>query len=276
MAAGFSIGEIPSSAFKSQTREHFFKSVANEVFKNLGKVIRQKSGAPPTEEELKKAVQDGIRAAEERKLAIDPMGHLHLPECRELGRLKAGLKAASDVREIAFKAALEQRLKTAPCCFPAVEEQKQPAPQAPNPATRGGRKPSPLEIIGRMSREQQKQFGDWLANLTEEERGRIIDDLRALDSEAEFTGFMAMDPETRVQMLPLLEERKKQLEMIGKLIESGFAKAAGILKKGWSEFEEFDAKFKDEADELERELKTIEKKQTFWQKFSAIILPSPF
>jgi len=245
-AVGLAISRIPNSAFKTPERAHFVRSMINEASKNIGEVVLQKAGAAPTPEEGAKAVDDAFKKVEEQKLVLDALGLVHLPDCVRLGQLKPFQR-----KNVSFKAAIDQGLKAAPCCFPGIEAElkKQAAP----PSKKERRKnPSALDIIGGMSSQDRAAFMAWLKTLTREQRGLAIEGLRWLDSDEEFVGFMAMEPQMRLEMLPLLQERiiegrkvrdavKKFLGLVGALVKAGFGKAADAAKLCWRKYWEFDA-----------------------------------
>jgi hypothetical protein len=88
-----------------------------------------------------------------------------------------------------------------------------------------------------------------------------MDALHELDSVEELIGLMALPEKVRMEMLPLLENRKTRkklrdyLAVIGTLIKAGFTKAAEAAKALWRGYKQFDDSFVVRNTELQARLK---------------------
>ncbi len=270
---GTAIGLIPDSAFRSPTAANYVRSFVNEAAKGVADAVKVKKdqGGAATADDKINAVEAAAKAVSQKKLVL-AVGLVHLPNCVNLGGLKPFQK-----QDVSYEDAIDQQLKAAACCFKGIEaELKKQAAPPPPPAKKAN--PSPFDVIGGMSPEQQKQFHDWIEGLAPEQRKRAIDALHELDSAEEFTGFMAMDPQIRLEMLALLENRnarfavRRFLGIVGGLVKSGFDRAVAALKAGWSKYLEFDRGLQPLVDEQLRRFKEPPKKRS-WFHWLRMFLP---
>ncbi|MFA6604043.1 MAG: hypothetical protein WCT10_04380 [Patescibacteria group bacterium] len=268
---GFAIGKVPDSAFKSPARAAYVRSLVNEAGKAIGDVVKEKKekGEAATVEDKEKAVEAATGKVNAKKLIL-ATGLAHQPTCVNLHDLKAEQK-----REISFKDVIDQKLRVAPCCFETIDAELQKPAAAPAPKKLRPNA-SPFDILGTLSPERLKEFTSWIDTLTVGERKRAVDALHELDSEEEFIGFMAMDPQVRLELLPLLENRNarhligKFFAFVGALVKSGCPKAAGIVKAGWRKYTEFDQSLEPlVAAQLQR-IKTPRPQPKWWKMFLPI------
>ncbi len=269
---GTAIGLVPDSAFRSHTAAEYVRPYVNEAAKGVADAIKEKKDkGGATADDKNKAVDAAAKTVGEKKLVL-AVGLVHLPNCIQLAQLKPFQR-----QDVSYADALDQQLKAAACCFKGIEAElkKQAAPPAA-PAKKAN--PSPFDVIGGMSPEQQKQFHDWIEGLTAEQRKRAVDALHELDSAEEFVGFMSMDPAMRLEMLSLLENRnarfavRRFLGIVGGLAKNGLDRAVAILKAGWSKYLEFDRGLQPLVDEQLRRCKEPRKPRG-WFHWLRMFLP---
>lgn len=246
---GLLVSRIPDGAFKTVEAANMVRTLGLEASKAIADVLKEKKDA--SEEELISAVDEAIKRVEEMQVLVDQMDHYHMPDCAKVAKLAKRFRT-----EIAFKAAVDQGLKPAACCYERVEASKAKAADGHKASNRKFR--SPLEVVGAMDEEQRRKFTEWLEGLSADERNRVMDDLHELDSMEEFIGFMALDPAVRIEMLPLLENRnakhavKRFLGKAGTCVQLGLSEVLKALKAGWKAYREWDDGFAPKVTEAKR------------------------
>ena len=244
--------KMPNAWFKNPEWAELVKDSLTDGFKEVAEVVAHKGKASP--EEIEQKFEEAYKAAMDRMLVVDPIGHVHVADCVKVAVFKKPQpqpqqnqrypnqqppqQSQSGLTEVTLKSAIAQGLQPSPCCIKMVQEATEKATAAPKSAKKTG---SPLEILGSIKDEGlRNQFRDWLTGLPAEDRARAFHALQELDSEAEFHGLMAMDPAIRLEILPLLENRnashavRKYLGIAGAFLKNGWDTAADHYKK-WND-----------------------------------------
>lgn len=275
-AANIAIGAIPLTVVGGNANlGHFLQDVLRHGITHTVKRVKEKGGIDKmTPEEFGATLQEGLKEGMARKLVIDPLGHLHTPDCPEYRRVFARNndqrpqqpnqppRPSRDV-EVTIETAIARKLMCAPCCFPHVQSElaKPPAPKAEKKAV------SPAEVLGR-DPELAKQFGEWFKSLSSDERTRVRELLKHLDSVDELRCLMALDPSIRGELLTLLENTNGSFTAAQFLkVMSGAAKSGAIhvrdaARKAWKAYKTFDAGLAPVAARLEANLKSDDRKST--------------
>lgn len=274
---------LPVSLFKNATYAHFFQDVVVEMARHIDRKIKASGSADKVSpEEYASALHEGMKAAIEKKYAVDPMGHVHRSDCVKLGAFRRPHHERKDrdgkpippppsqLQEVTLETALAQKLQVSPCCFDGIQADLK---KASEPKTE--KKPrSPMDVIGGSGdSELQKRFNDWYKSLTHAERERVTKLLPHLDSIDEFKGLMAMDAEIRAEMLTLLENTNasytvgKVLEAIGKASKVVGAEIAEAFKCACKEFKIWEASLAPTEARLEAKLKMPRKRRPWYDMF---------
>jgi len=261
-AVAFAASQIPLTTFGPAGITELAKRLIIESAKHFGNILKKGEVTDKTQ-----AATEAVKQAIESELVLDALGHVHLPECIRLTQLKPFQKQG-----IRLAQAISQNVSAAPCCFEAIDAKlKKPADEAQKPAKQGNL--SAFDILGVMDTAELKKFNQWLRKLGTEERRRVVECLHELDSRDEFTGFMAMDPQIRLEMLPLLENRnakyalKDYLAAVGNAFRFGFDKGVEALKKVWSKYQDFNGSLQPQVDEQWERFKKPRPKSPWWKMF---------
>lgn len=256
---GMLSSKLASSMFKSPIYRDLFKDSLIEAGRRLRDKIQEKGGMKNvTKEEYGNAVKEGFKAAAEKKYVVID-GLLHSTSC---ARIQYRVKPAKDSQgpgnvEVTLLEAEQQHIMCAPCCFEGVQadiKTKTEAPakvEAPKPPPR-----SPMEVINRAKSEDRVLFLKWLKDLPVDERKRVDEFLKHLDSEEEFNALVSCikeQPEIVHEMLTLLENSngslrtKQYLLLFGQAVERHSMAALGTLKAALKSsckaVQDFDASF---------------------------------
>jgi len=261
-AVGFAASHIPPNAFGPTGITELGKDLIIEAAKHFGNILKEGKITDKTQ-----AAEEAVKRAVETELVLDCLGHVHLPDCLKLTQLKPFQK-----QPIKLSQAIGQGAPAAPCCFTNIDAKlKKPADEPKKPQKQGNL--SPFDIIGAMGAEEQQKFNEWLRSLTAEERRRTVECLHELDSRDEFTGFMAMDPQIRMEMLPLLENRnakyvlKDYLAAVGAAVRGGFKHGVAALKTLWSKYQDLNGSLQSQVDEQWERFKKPRSKPAWWKMF---------
>ncbi len=261
-AVAFAASHIPLNTFGPAGITELAKRLIIESAKHFGNIMK-KGGVT----DKAQAATEAVKLAIETELVLDALGHVHLPDCLKLTQLKPFQKQA-----IKLSQAIGQNVPAAPCCFEAIDAKlKKPAEEAKKPQKQGPQ--SPFDILGAMKPEELQMFNEWLRTMSPEERRRVVECLHELDSREEFIGFMAMDPQIRLEMLPLLENRnakfalKDYLGALGSAVRDGFHHGVEALKKIWSKYQEFNSSLQPRVDEQLARFKQPRSKPAWWKMF---------
>ncbi len=254
---GMLSSKLAHGLFTSPVYRDLFKDSLIEAGRRLRDKIQEKGGMKNvTKEEYGEAVQEGFQAAAEKKYVVID-GLLHQPNCWRIqprlkqpqrrskekdGQQQPQQQQAQPVAEVTLLEAEQQHVMCAPCCFDGVQadiKTKTEAPakvEAPKPPPR-----SPMEVINRAAPEDRAFFLKWLKGLPADERKRVDEYLKHLDSEEEFNalvGCIKDEPEVVYEMMMLLENsngslRTKQFILLaGQAIERHSMEALGAIKCG--------------------------------------------
>lgn len=286
MAAGYGFAKLPMSLFPNPTVAHFFQDVVVEMARHLDRKIKSAGSVDGvSKEEYSAALHEGAKVALEKKYVVDPVGHLHRADCVRLGAFRRPQQQRTDrngqplppppsqLQEVSIETAISQKLQASPCCFQGIQAdvKKAEAPKAEKKAR------SPMEVIGGSDDpELKKAFNDWFKSLSGDERKRVMELLKHLDSIEEFKGLMALDPEIRDEMLTLLENTNasftvsKFLGLVGAALKSGAQNLAVVAKKAWEDYKEFDKSLEPLVQELKANLKKPARRRPFWHMFLPI------
>lgn len=295
-AVALGVRKMPDSWFKNPEMAHFFRDIIRDAAKDLAEILKEK-GEGALAEDVENAVKTAEKAAMDRMLVVDPVGHVHVTECARLSVFrKPGQQQSqnprnpnqpqppqqqptSNLTELALKDVIAQGLHASPCCIKQVQEMTEKATAAPKSVKKNR---SPLEILGSIKDDElRKQFRDWLNGLPSEDRTRAFHALHELDSEEEFNGLMSMDPLHRMEFLPLLENRnashavRKFLGVTGAFLKNGWNIAAEHYT-AWNdsllpEVSRLQKKFHDDQGNV-----TPYKKPTWAQSLKKILSLNPF
>jgi len=251
---GLLIGKLlPTSIFRNEQSAAIVKNFLLHVVKKVADAFEQ--GTDIDSEEFANALEDEVRA---EKLVCDPLRFVHLPTCANL-RTAFGKK---QLTEVGLLEAVDQGLTPAPCCLAGIKEklEKPPAPVAAAKPKRAPR--SAFDVLGMLNDEQKKEFDEWLRALEPDDLRSAMAGLAELDSIEEAVGFLALDPELRLEMLPLLENRslsssvKEGLRFLGDAAKTGYDGASQALNGVWqyatTKAAQFDATLAPTADSFER------------------------
>lgn len=281
VAGGFA--KLPVSMFGNATYAHFFQDVVVEMARHLDRKIKAAGSVDKVSpEEYASALHDGMKAATEKKYAVDPLGHIHRSDCVKLGafrrphqerRGKDGQiipSPPSQLQEVTLESAMAQKLQVSPCCFEGVQSDVK---KSGEPKTEK-RMRSPMEVIGGSGDPKlQEQFNAWFKGLNAAERERVLKLLRHLDSVDEFKGLMATDPEIRDEMLTLLENTNasytvgKVLEALGKASKTAATEIVEAVKIACKEFKSWEASLAPTEARLEAKLKAPRKRRPWYDMF---------
>jgi hypothetical protein len=283
MGVGYGFAKLPVSLFPNETVAHFFQDVVVEMARHLDRKIKAQGGVDKVSpEEYAGALHEGMRAATEKKYAVDPLGHIHRSDCVKLGAFRRPHQERrgkdgqiippppSQLQEVSLESAIAQKLRVSPCCFEGVQADVKKAD-----APKTEKKPrSPMDVIGGSGDpELQKQFNDWFKGLKADERERVTKLLRHLDSVDEFKGLMATDPEIRDEMLTLLENTNasytvgKVLEAIGKASKTAATELVEAIKVAYREFKAWEESLAPLERRLEAKLKAPAKRRPWYHMF---------
>jgi len=287
MAAGYGFAKLPISLFKNATVAHFFQDVVVEMARHLDRKIKTAGSVDKVSpEEYAAAAHAGVVEAMARKYVVDPMGHLHRADCVRLASFRRPQQQPrndrngqplppppSQLQEIGIEGAIAQKLQVSPCCFEGVQAdiKKAEAPKAEKKSR------SPMEVIGGSDDpELKKAFNEWFKSLSGDERKRVMELLKHLDSIEEFKGLMALDPEIRDEMLTLLENTNTSftvsrfLGLVGDVAKSGARNVAEVAKKAWEGYKKFDASLAPMVEKLEKNLTKPLRRRPWWHMFLPI------
>ncbi len=283
MGVGYGFAKLPISLFPNETVAHFFQDVVVEMARHLDRKIKANGSVDKVSpEEYAGALHEGMKAATEKRYAVDPLGHVHRSDCVKLGAFRRPHQERKDrdgrplppppsqLQEVTLESAISQKLRVSPCCFEGVQAdvKKADAPKADKKSR------SPMEVIGGSGDpELQKQFNDWFKGLSRDERDRVTKLLRHLDSVDEFKGLMATDPEIRDEMLTLLENTNasytvgKVLEAIGKAGKTVGTEIVEAAKVAYREFKAWEASLAPLERRLEARLNAPAKRRPWHHMF---------
>ncbi len=261
-AVAFVTSHIPLHTFGPPGITELVKRLIIESAKHFGNILKKGEIADKTQ-----AATEAVKRAVETELVLDALGHVHLPDCLKLTQLKPFQKQA-----IKLSQAIGQNVPAAPCCFEAIDAKlKKPAEEPKKPQKQGNL--SPFDIIGAMGPEELAKFNEWLRTMDVEGRRRVVECLHELDSREEFVGFMAMDPQIRLEMLPLLENRnakfalKDYLGAVGGALSGGFHHGVEALRKIWSAYQAYNSSLQPRVDEEWERFKRPRAKPAWWKMF---------
>lgn len=278
MGAGYLMAKLPAAYFKSPEVAHFVQDIVVEASRHIDKIVQAK-GSPDqvTPTELNDALKKGYEAAAQKKYVVDPTRTFHAPSCVNLSHFrrqpfqKKGDQQPpppqNNLAEVTFKEAMEQDLKPCLHCLKRIQADLKPA-EAP----KADKKPrSPLDILGSFKDEElRKQFAVWYKGLTTEQRAEANQGLQELDSEAEFMGFMALDPALRMEAIGLLKTRNAShavgnfLNILGSAIKAGSKETLEVLKKAWAGYKKFDDSLAPLVVKLQADLKKPRDEKSGW------------
>lgn len=283
MAAGYGFAKLPVSLFKSATVAHFFQDVVVEMARHIDRKIKASGGVDKmTPEEYAAAAHAGATEALARKYVVDPMGHLHRGDCVRLQAFRRPFQQRNDrngqplppppsqLQEVSMETAIGQKLQVSPCCFEGVQAdlKKAEAPKAEKKSR------SPMEVIGGSDDpELKKAFNEWFKSLSGDERKRVMELLKHLDSIEEFKGLMTLDPEIRDEMLTLLENTNTSftvsrfLHLVGDAAKNGSHKLAEAARHAWEAYKKFDKSLEPTVQKLEANLKKPLRRRPWWHMF---------
>ena len=284
MATGYGFAKLPMSLFPNATVAHFFQDVVVEMARHIDRKIKAAGGVDKVSpEEYAAAAHAGATEALARKYVVDPMGHLHRNDCVKLQAFRRPQQQQrtdrngqplppppSQLQEISIEGAIAQKLLVSPCCFEGVlaDIKKAEAPKAEKKSR------SPMEVIGGSDDpELKKAFNEWFKGLSGDERKRVTELLKHLDSIEEFKGLMALDPEIRDEMLTLLENTNTSykvsqfLGLVEAALKSGASNVTEAAKKAWEGYKSFDKSLEPTVRKLEADLKKPLRRRPWWHMF---------
>jgi hypothetical protein len=284
VAAGYAVAKLPAKYFPNATVAHLFQDIVVEAARHVDKKIKEKGGIDNvTAGEYEQAAKDGMKAALEKKYVVDPLGHVHMPNCvsyrnvfgrqhqqRRNNKNQPQPEPQPMANEVTLKDILDQKLHAAPCCFANIEAQVSKPPEPPK-----ARKPfrSPLEVIGAGDPELKGKFNAWYKSLTDDERKRVVVLLKHLDSVEEFMGLMAVDADIREEMLTLAENSHASIQLghflgiLGGAVKNGASEVARVVAGSWNAYKAFDESLAPKVAELEQRLKQPRKRASWWRMF---------
>lgn len=287
MAAGYGFAKLPMSLFPNPTVAHFFQDVVVEMARHVDRKIKAAGSVDGvSKEEYASALHEGAKAALEKKYVVDPLGHLHRSDCVKLSAFRRPHQPRNDrngqpippppsqLQEVSIETAIGQKLQASPCCFEGItaDLKKAEAPKAEKKAAR-----SPMEVIGGSDDpELKKAFNEWFKGLSGDERKRVMELLKHLDSIDEFKGLMALDPEIRDEMLTLLENTNASftvsrfLGLVGVAVKHGAHNVAEAAKKAWESYKEFDKSLEPTVQRLKKNLEKPSRRRPWWHMFLPI------
>lgn len=246
-AANFVVAKMPLAWFPSPEMAHVFKNVVEAMAHTLQRIVEEKAGEPLAPTDVAKAVHEATMTVMGQRFSVDNvMGFYHVENPAHIAHMRDWDKFPK------FTLAELQQQGTKACpeciiCFqPGVSEAGAEKP-AEKPATAKKVLRQPLEIIGGCPDEHlRKEFSTWFAALTAEQRTRVAEAFKHLDSHEEFVGFMALEPSTRLEMLELLASRDDTrqvrgfLSAIGQAVADGAESAKKLFIAGASALKAFD------------------------------------
>lgn len=248
---GLLIGKLlPNSIFRNEQGAAIVKNFLLHVVKKVADSFE--AGEDIESEDFADRLEDDMRRL---MVKVDPLGQCHDPDCSRLAMAKF---SRNQVKDIPILAAVDQALPMAPCCMASLEKKV----QAPAKSAAPKRRPrSALDVIGMLDDEQRAEFDEWLQALEPDDLRSAMAGLSELDSVEEAVGFLSLDPELRLEMLPLLENRslsssvKEGLRFLGDSAKTGFNGASQALNGAWqyatTKVGALDARLQPTADSLE-------------------------
>lgn len=284
MAVGYGFAKLPVSLFKTPTIAHFFQDVVVEMARHLDRKIKAAGSADKmSHEEYVQAVQEGYAAAMERKYVVDPMGHIHRPDCVKLSAFRRPHQQRNDrngqplppppsqLQEVSLQTAIGQKLQGSPCCFESISAdlKKAEAPKAEKKFR------SPAEVLAAVKPELREKFNAWLKGTDQTTRERLLTLLKHVDSVEEVEALMSVDDDLREDMLKLCENTNASLKvsnflgLAANVLKTGAAGAKEAIAKAWTAFKKWDASLEPMVQKLEADLKKPLRRRSWWE----MILP---
>jgi len=244
-AVAYVLAKIPDKAFLGNSEvADFVRDVATEAVRHMAEIVEHKGEISP--EEIANSVKAARQEVEQRKFAIDPLGHYHMTECPSLALLRQLMtKPAQPPRdknataqpptqfqfaELSFKDILLQRRQPSPCCRKGIEAELAEAEKKAKPSAKPMKFASPAELLGYLQKQEPdmaKKIKKWFNTMGHDEIMLAVEGFGELNHLDELAGIMFFKPEQRLAALKLMRDRDAS-----HVIQGIFAKINESLKTG--------------------------------------------
>ncbi len=239
------LAKVPDKAFLGNPEiADFVRDVAVEAVRHAADLVEKKGEL--TADDMAGVIKTARQEVEQRRYAIDPLGHYHMIECPSLALLRQLMaKPAQQPRdknspapqptqfqfaELSFKDILLQKRQPSPCCRKGIEAEQAEAEKKATPAAKPLKFSSPADLLGYLTKEQPemaKKVKLWFNTLTQDEIMQAVEGFGELNHINELAGIMFFRREHRLAALKLMRDRDAS-----HVVQGIFAKINEALKAG--------------------------------------------